>query len=206
MYVLAPSPFCATTAAILGSILHLTYALNSCDWFYIEISLRKLKTSKPLDQLLFFWNVVQNNMALPIHCLEGTIRHRCHGNNNEIPKLNDVLIGCRAASNKPIKILFRNALVNFNMADSTRPTSNELDHPEVLSKERLLEILRERSMHPQGLADLDKGDLVQLFYKYVTPLPQRLHQLRRAKRGTPCGRESGTSKTKTSTIIRLTKR
>ena len=92
------------------------------------------------------------------------------------------------------------------MADSTSSKANELDHPEVLSSERLTEILCERSIHPQDLVDLDKGDLVQLFYKYVTPLPQRLHQLRRAKRVSPFGKESETSKRKTSTIIRLTKR
>jgi len=58
-------------------------------------------------------------------------------------------------------------------------------------------------MHLQDLVDLEKGDLVQLFYKYVTPLPQRLHQLRRAKRVIPHSRESAKGK---STIIRLTKR
>ncbi|XP_078373155.1 uncharacterized protein LOC144656789 isoform X2 [Oculina patagonica] len=95
------------------------------------------------------------------------------------------------------------------MADSARPSgSNELDHPEVLSRERLLEILYERSMRQEDLVNLEKSDLVQLFYNYVTPLPQRLHQLRRAKRETPCGRsgERVSSKGRTSTIIRLTKR
>lgn len=95
------------------------------------------------------------------------------------------------------------------MADSARPSgSNELDHPEVLSRERLLEILCERSMRQEDLVNLEKGDLVQLFYQFVTPLPQRLHQLRRAKRVIPCGRsrESTSSKGKTSTVIRLTKR
>lgn len=97
------------------------------------------------------------------------------------------------------------------MADSARPSgSNELDHPEVLSRERLLEILCERSMRQEDLVDLEKGDLVQLFYKYVTPLPQRLHQLRRAKRVIPCGEgrsgERVSPKGKSSTVIRLTKR
>ena len=91
------------------------------------------------------------------------------------------------------------------MADTTSSTSNELDHPEVLSRERLIEILSERCLNLQALVDLEKGDLVQLFYKYVTPLPQRLHQLRRAKREIPCGGESATLESK-STIIRLTKR
>lgn len=93
------------------------------------------------------------------------------------------------------------------MADSTRPSGgNELDHPEVLSRERLLQILCERSMHQEDLVHLEKGDLVQLFYKHVTPLPQRLHQLRRAKRVLPCAGQRAISKGKTSTIIRLTKR
>ena len=85
---------------------------------------------------------------------------------------------------------------------------NELDHPEVLSRERLLEILCERSLRHEDLVDLEKGDLVQLFYKYVTPLPQRLHQLRRAKRLIPCGKsgETNHSKGNTSKVIRLTKR
>ena len=95
------------------------------------------------------------------------------------------------------------------MADASRTCGgNELDHPEVLSRERLLEILCERSLRQDDLVDLEKGDLVQLFYKYVTPLPQRLHQLRRAKRLIPCGKsgESNYSKARTSKVIRLTKR
>jgi len=63
-------------------------------------------------------------------------------------------------------------------------------------------------MREEDLLNLEKGDLVQLFYKYVTPLPQRLHQLRRAKRLTPCGKsgESTSSKGRTPKVIRLTKR
>ena len=95
------------------------------------------------------------------------------------------------------------------MADASRPCgSYELDHPEVLSRERLLEILCERSLHHEDLVNLEKDDLVQLYYKYVTPLPQRLHQLRRAKRQIPCGKsgESNYSKGRTSKVVRLTKR
>lgn len=95
------------------------------------------------------------------------------------------------------------------MADAARPCGgNELHHPEVLSRERLLEILCERSLHHEDLVNLEKGDLVQLFYKYVTPLPQRLHQLRRAKRSIPCGKsgESPPSKGRTSKVVRLMKR
>lgn len=97
------------------------------------------------------------------------------------------------------------------MADGARARpcgGNELHHPEVLSRERLLEILCERSLHHEDLVNLEKGDLVQLFYKYVTPLPQRLHQLRRAKRSIPCGKsgESSPSKGRTSKVVRLMKR
>ncbi|PFX34534.1 hypothetical protein AWC38_SpisGene522 [Stylophora pistillata] len=94
------------------------------------------------------------------------------------------------------------------MADAMRPSgSNELDHPEVLSRERLLDILCDRSIPREDLICLEKGDLVQIFYKYVTPLPQRLHQLRRARRRQlPCGEQTVASNGKTSTIIRPTKR
>ena len=90
-----------------------------------------------------------------------------------------------------------------------RPSgSNELFHPEVLSRERLLQILCDRSIPREHLLYLEKGDLVQLFYKYVTPLPQRLYQLRRARRRqhVPCGAQTVTSNDKTPKIIRLTKR
>lgn len=95
------------------------------------------------------------------------------------------------------------------MADAMRPCgSNELHHPEVLSRERLLQILCDRSIPLEHLLYLEKGDLVQLFYKYVTPLPQRLHQLRRAGRRqhVPCGGQTVTSNEKTPKIIQLTKR
>lgn len=95
------------------------------------------------------------------------------------------------------------------MADAMRPSgSNELFHPEVLSRERLLQILCDRSIPREHLLYLEKGDLVQLFYKYVTPLPQRLHQLRRARRRqhVPCGGQTVTSNEKTPKIIQLTKR
>ncbi|XP_068698098.1 uncharacterized protein [Montipora foliosa] len=91
------------------------------------------------------------------------------------------------------------------MADS-RTSLYELDFPEILSKERLIEILCQRCMQLQDLMDLEKSDLVELFHKYVTPLPQRLHQLRRAKRMIPCGgKQRGTSQGK-NTITRLLKR
>ncbi|XP_074627308.1 uncharacterized protein LOC141885303 [Acropora palmata] len=60
--------------------------------------------------------------------------------------------------------------------------SHELDHPEILSKERLIDILRERCIHFEDLLNLEKSDLVELFYKHVTPKPQRPQQLRRARR------------------------
>lgn len=60
-----------------------------------------------------------------------------------------------------------------------------LDHPEVLDRENLIKFLQERCIPLHEINSLDKEQLVLLFYKYVAPLPQRLHQLRRAKREPP---------------------
>jgi hypothetical protein len=60
-----------------------------------------------------------------------------------------------------------------------------LDHPEVLDREKLMEILRNRCIPLTEIKDLEKQDLVALFYKHVAPLPQRMHQLRRGKREPP---------------------
>lgn len=63
--------------------------------------------------------------------------------------------------------------------------SDGLQHPEVLDREDLLQILQKRCLPLQEIDHLGKEELVFLFYKYVSPLPQRLHQLRRAKRDPP---------------------
>lgn len=78
------------------------------------------------------------------------------------------------------------------MAHPVITLGNELEHPGILSKERLIKILSERYIHLEDLPNLEKSDLIELFYKHVTPKPQRLQQLRRARRK--------------STIIRLNKR
>ena len=73
----------------------------------------------------------------------------------------------------------------------------DLNHPEVLSRETLVEILVERRLPLEEVQDLEKHALVELFYKFVAPLPQRLHQLRRSKRCAPkscSSSESGNSK------------
>lgn len=72
-----------------------------------------------------------------------------------------------------------------------------LIHPEVLPRENLVEILVERRLPLEEVENLEKHALVELFYKFVTPLPQRLHQLRRSKRHVPCG----SSETRNSDLI-----
>lgn len=57
-----------------------------------------------------------------------------------------------------------------------------LDHPEVLDRDKLVEILQKRCIPLDEIDGLDKEHLIVLFYKYVSPLPQRIHQLRRSKR------------------------
>lgn len=74
-----------------------------------------------------------------------------------------------------------------------------LVHPEVLTREKLVEILVERRMPLNEIDNLEKHALVELFYKFVVPLPQRLHQLRRSKRRVP--RDSETNNIKNSGLL-----
>ena len=57
-----------------------------------------------------------------------------------------------------------------------------LSHPEILSAEKLQEILSSRGLPTKDLVDKSKNDLVQLFYRFVVPLPQRKSHMRRANR------------------------
>lgn len=61
-------------------------------------------------------------------------------------------------------------------------TSDELSHPEILSPEKLREILCSRGLLPKDLKDKEKDELVKLCHRFVVPLPQRDKQLRRARR------------------------
>ena len=153
-------------------------------------------------------------MALPVSSVwEQSIRHSCYDEkiviNSPVWKfIRRVVIGSSSKTIDQSNYVLETQFANSVMADTARP-SNELDHPEVLSRERLMEILCERSMNINELIDMEKQDLIQLFYKFVSPLPQRIHQLRRGKRAIPCSRDKNVeemSKEKNSKIIRLAKR
>ena len=51
--------------------------------------------------------------------------------------------------------------------------ASNLSHPEILSVEKLREILLSRSIPSKDVMSKDKNDLVQLFYRFIVPLPQR---------------------------------
>ena len=57
-----------------------------------------------------------------------------------------------------------------------------LSHPEILSVEKLKNILSSRGIPSKDLVDKSKDDLVQLFYHFIVPLPQRTTHMRRANR------------------------
>ncbi|XP_031570021.1 uncharacterized protein LOC116304419 [Actinia tenebrosa] len=90
-------------------------------------------------------------------------------------------------------------------ASGTSFIQQNLDHPEILDRENLIEILCDRSIPLDEIKDLDKQELVNLFYKFVAPLPQRLHQLRRGKREPPKTTERTLAK-KTANSIKGRKR
>ena len=54
-----------------------------------------------------------------------------------------------------------------------------LSHPEILSMENLREILLSRGIPSEDVVDKDKNDLVQLFYRFIVPLPQRASHKKR---------------------------
>ncbi|CAH1227312.1 Hypp157 [Branchiostoma lanceolatum] len=60
----------------------------------------------------------------------------------------------------------------------------DLIHPEILSKDTLIDILTERLVlkNHHGNPSLDKAQLVEMFYKAVTPKPQRKYRLNRRGR------------------------
>ena len=62
-------------------------------------------------------------------------------------------------------------------------SSDILSHPEILPAEKLRDILLSRGLPSKDLVDKEKNDLVQLFYRFIVPLPQRTsHMARRANR------------------------
>ncbi|XP_028397908.1 uncharacterized protein LOC114521614 isoform X2 [Dendronephthya gigantea] len=60
--------------------------------------------------------------------------------------------------------------------------ADALSHPEILPLEKLQDILTSRGIPFKDLVNKHKSDLVQLFYRYVVPLPQRESNMRRANR------------------------
>ncbi|CAB4007210.1 ashwin-like isoform X1 [Paramuricea clavata] len=66
------------------------------------------------------------------------------------------------------------------MADNS---SSILSHPEILSVEKLKDILSCRGIPDKAIVDKDKNGLVQLFHRFIVPLPQRTtRNTRRANR------------------------
>ena len=83
------------------------------------------------------------------------------------------------------------------MASSSKGfCAGELDHPEVLSRERLLEILSDRCLPVSEIEHQEKHELVSLFYRFVSPLPQRTRQLKRTTRQPVCATNDGTAGSK----------
>lgn len=80
-------------------------------------------------------------------------------------------------------------------AGSNSASNENLDYPEILSRERLIEILSQRCFANEEIQGLEKHQLVNLFYKFVTPLPQRTVQLKRTKR-VPSGANETTTRRK----------
>ncbi|XP_067675636.1 ashwin-like [Haliotis asinina] len=67
------------------------------------------------------------------------------------------------------------------MASSSDSKHVDIDwlHPELLTKDGLLYILEQRYIQMSNLRGLDKEELLQLYYKYILPLPQRRYRQNR---------------------------
>ncbi|XP_041352471.1 ashwin-like [Gigantopelta aegis] len=61
---------------------------------------------------------------------------------------------------------------------------SEIDwlYPELLTKDGLILILSQRYIQDANLGELDKQDLLDLYYKYIIPLPQRKYRPNRRGR------------------------
>ena len=60
--------------------------------------------------------------------------------------------------------------------------SSVLSHPEILGHEKLVDILSSRGLPKEELTIKEKDVLVEMFYRFVVPLPQRTTNMRRANR------------------------
>ncbi len=61
-------------------------------------------------------------------------------------------------------------------------SSDILSHPEILPAEKLRDILLSRGLPSKDLVDKEKNDLVQLFYRFIVPLPQRTSHMAMRRR------------------------
>ncbi|XP_061169549.1 ashwin-like [Saccostrea echinata] len=70
------------------------------------------------------------------------------------------------------------------VSESTTRTRDSQDwlYPELLSEEKLVQILRQRYIRHTDLTQLAKEQLVDLYYKYIIPLPQRTYRNNRRGR------------------------
>lgn len=65
---------------------------------------------------------------------------------------------------------------NADCPPDTAKDNHDWLYPELLSQERLVEILRQRYIRRTDLDQLQKDELVDLYNKYIIPLPQRTYR------------------------------
>eukprot|EP00105_Crassostrea_gigas_P029394 XP_011451329.1 PREDICTED: ashwin [Crassostrea gigas] len=63
-------------------------------------------------------------------------------------------------------------------ADTAKDNHDWL-YPELMSQDKLVKILRQRYIRRTDLEQLQKDELVDLYYKYIIPLPQRTYRKNR---------------------------
>ncbi|KAL5010025.1 hypothetical protein ScPMuIL_012330 [Solemya velum] len=64
--------------------------------------------------------------------------------------------------------------MDCTVADSDAPI--DLLYPELLTREGLLHILSQRYIRNEDVENLDKEELLELYYKFIIPLPQRKYR------------------------------
>ncbi|XP_050392297.1 ashwin [Patella vulgata] len=70
------------------------------------------------------------------------------------------------------------------MAAPTDHNSSDYDllYPELLSRDVLIKVLHQRYIQKTNIQSLDKEELLNLYYQYILPLPQRKYKLNRRGR------------------------
>lgn len=81
-------------------------------------------------------------------------------------------------------------LDNADGPPDTAKNDHDWLYPELLSQDRLVEILRQRYIRRTDLEQLQKDELVDLYYKFIIPLPQRTY--RQNRRGQEMTRRQAT--------------